>query len=784
MRKLTCILALLLGSITSNTFAQQISILNGSTVISGITVTVTPSSPPPNSATQCNTGPYQIGKNYSDGYTYSFTPAVTHFSLEMIRLHNDDTVQVSINGTGRNVSVWTPYAGGNCNLTSTGFVFPGNGLITTTGGATGPGQALQFELTAPTPNLITTVEVRHIRAANNNLASDVIYNAYFKDDTCALPFIAEADSPICAGEDLQLTVTNYPNTTYKWSTTAIPPVFSPSVDVREPILKNISPINTGQYFVVGTRGICTYNAMVDISISPAPSIGNVMQIGPLCPGGDDTMFVPTVNLPTGGTVYGWNKTLGTVATFNVLLGYAIPFPSVQITDRALYGIYAVDVQGCTTDTTDFYFDVLAGVAAGFTYNVIEGCDADSVIFTNTSVDNNTQSWTFGDNTPGSTDKDPVHAYIVPKPNDKARTYTARLIIGNASCADTVEHDIIIDHPLIPKFFISDDSICQGGNIIFSDSSRVKPGTIPVSMWDLGYGDFKQIVSLEHEHQYNVAGIYHPKLVLTDFLGCVDSYSLELVVDSVGGITFKTDRENVCLGEEITFTGEYYEGGANSVQWNFNDGVITPDARLVYHSYKEAGTYNVTYDIDYRICPDLTFSKDVVVKPFPSIYLGEDTAICLNGEPIYIGDLVNTNNTNGITYSWNTTTKDVSKGIYVRHPGKYAVTASLDGCTASDTVEVKKNCYINIPNAFTPNGDGSSDYFLPRQILSRNVSEFSMQIYNRWGAQVFATTATNGRGWDGRYNGEEQPVGVYVYTIQVTFGNGVTERYQGNVTLLK
>lgn len=783
MKNLTCILLLLLAGITFSTNAQQISILTGSTVINGVTVTVTPSTPPPNSATQCNTGPYQIGKNYADGYTYSFSPAVTHFSLEMIRFHNDDSVQLLVNGTPYNVTNAAAYTGGNCNLTTNGMAFPGNGLVTTTGGATGAGQGVQFEMSVA-PNLISTVEVRHIRAANNNLASDVIYSAYFKDDSCALAFIAKADSPICTGKDLQLTVTNYPNTTYTWSTTAIPPVFSPSVDVREPILKNISPINTGRYFVVGTRGICTYRDTLDISISPAPSIGNVMQVGPLCPGGDDTIYVPTVNLPTGGTVYGWNKTQGTVVTFDVSLGYAIPYPGVLITDRAWYGIYAVDVQGCVTDTTDFYFDVLAGVAAGFKYDVIEGCDADSVIFTNTSVDNNTQSWTFGDNSPVSTDKHPVHAYVIPKPNDKSRTYTATLIIGNASCADTAEQVITLNHPLIPKFYMNDDSICQGTTIIFSDSSLVKSGTAPTSMWDIGYGDIKQQFTLEHQYQYNVAGIYHPKLILTDYLGCVDSYSLELVVDSVGGITFNTDRDNVCIGEEITFTGAYYEGGANSVQWNFNDGVITPDERLVYHSYKEPGTYNITYDIDYRICPDLTFSKDVVVKPIPSIYLGEDTAICLNGEPIYIGDLFNANSNDDIKYTWNTTNKDVSKGIYVRHPGKYAVTADLDGCTASDTVEVKKNCYINIPNAFSPNGDGSSDYFLPRQILSRNVTQFSMQIYNRWGLQVFATNATGGRGWDGRYNGEEQPIGAYVYTIQVTFGNGVTERYQGNVTLLR
>ncbi len=127
---------------------------------------------------------------------------------------------------------------------------------------------------------------------------------------------------------------------------------------------------------------------------------------------------------------------------------------------------------------------------------------------------------------------------------------------------------------------------------------------------------------------------------------------------------------------------------------------------------------------------------------------------------------------------------MTSGIYIRHHGSYSVTADLDGCTASDTIVIDKNCYINIPNVFTPNGDGNGDYFLPRQLLSRNISKFEMHIYNRWGHEVFETMSINGRGWDGKLGGDDQPVGVYIYMINVTFANGITERYQGNVTLLR
>ena len=60
----------------------------------------------------------------------------------------------------------------------------------------------------------------------------------------------------------------------------------------------------------------------------------------------------------------------------------------------------------------------------------------------------------------------------------------------------------------------------------------------------------------------------------------------------------------------------------------------------------------------------------------------------------------------------------------------------------------------------------------------------MVIYNRWGEMIFETNSLNGRGWDGKVNDKEQPNGVYVYMIKVSFANGTNENYQGNVTLLR
>jgi len=110
--------------------------------------------------------------------------------------------------------------------------------------------------------------------------------------------------------------------------------------------------------------------------------------------------------------------------------------------------------------------------------------------------------------------------------------------------------------------------------------------------------------------------------------------------------------------------------------------------------------------------------------------------------------------------------------------------TIGGCSGTDSVLVDKDCYVNIPNSFTPDGDGTNDYFLPRQFLSRSINAFKMSIFNRWGQVIYESSTLGGRGWDGKFNSKDQPQGVYVYIIDVTFDNGVKEHYTGNVTLLR
>lgn len=86
-------------------------------------------------------------------------------------------------------------------------------------------------------------------------------------------------------------------------------------------------------------------------------------------------------------------------------------------------------------------------------------------------------------------------------------------------------------------------------------------------------------------------------------------------------------------------------------------------------------------------------------------------------------------------------------------------------------------FIEVPNVFTPNGDGVNDFYF---INSKGIIEMDLTIVNRWGETVFKSSDVNGK-WDGTSRGNLCADGVYFYIINA---KSKTQDYQkeGHVTL--
>lgn len=106
-----------------------------------------------------------------------------------------------------------------------------------------------------------------------------------------------------------------------------------------------------------------------------------------------------------------------------------------------------------------------------------------------------------------------------------------------------------------------------------------------------------------------------------------------------------------------------------------------------------------------------------------------------------------------------------------------------GCT--DTAMVKINVKYasksDLPNAFTPNGDGRNDVFRIENIQFDKMTEF--RIFNRWGRVVYETQNPL-KGWDGTIDGKPAATDVYFYSIRITLPDGTQRHLTGDVTLLR
>ncbi|WP_340153346.1 gliding motility-associated C-terminal domain-containing protein [uncultured Marivirga sp.] len=111
----------------------------------------------------------------------------------------------------------------------------------------------------------------------------------------------------------------------------------------------------------------------------------------------------------------------------------------------------------------------------------------------------------------------------------------------------------------------------------------------------------------------------------------------------------------------------------------------------------------------------------------------------------------------------------------------AVSASNDSVmSASNVITLFQPFSIELPTAFTPNGDGLNDSF---GAVAKGVKEYKMIIYNRFGDVVFSTSDINTK-WNGTVKGNEAPSGGYVYQVYARGNEGQGVDRSGKVILIK
>ena len=229
---------------------------------------------------------------------------------------------------------------------------------------------------------------------------------------------------------------------------------------------------------------------------------------------------------------------------------------------------------------------------------------------------------------------------------------------------------------------------------------------------------------------------------------------------------------VCEGERVQLYNRN-EGFYDEYLWSTGEDAPTVVV-TVADTYVLGAVNACIQDTLYDTLVLETLPRDIPVLP-------DDVKVCADSTVEITASVCAT-----CSFEWNT--GDTGLTIQPDGTGWYSVRqTNADGCIGSDSIFVEFticNSTYQIPNVFTPNGDGINDWF---EVEANGLVGYDLKIYNRWGEVLFESERSM-YGWNGRsLSGTEVPSGTYFYTIEAQVYENevlVSKTWTGHVTLLR
>ena len=244
---------------------------------------------------------------------------------------------------------------------------------------------------------------------------------------------------------------------------------------------------------------------------------------------------------------------------------------------------------------------------------------------------------------------------------------------------------------------------------------------------------------------------------------------------------------ICKDSLVQFVAKPVNGGAApAIQWQVNGLDVGSGATYSTSGLNDGDQVNCIMT-GSLVCSQPT-SADAMIRmtvyPLPTVAL-DSAVIIAAGSSVRLQPVVTGNIRD---YSWTPVTGldypsvagPVASPLVTTTYQLYVVT--YDGCHAKAAERVEVYYPLQMPGAFTPNGDGRNDVFRVPPVVPVTIR--SLAVFNRQGLRVFYTTDV-GAGWDGSFGGVAQPAGTYVW--ELAFVNPVTQKVEerkGTVILIR
>ncbi len=351
--------------------------------------------------------------------------------------------------------------------------------------------------------------------------------------------------------------------------------------------------------------------------------------------------------------------------------------------------------------------------------------------------------------------------------------------GCSAVSDTVK----IAFKASPIADFLDNNDCAKKAIPFTDLSTITSGS--VTSWSWNFGDAVTSNSINPVHTYTNPGTYTVTHVVNGSTGCTDTMIKTITIYFLPQAQFYENTP--CVGNLTQFRDSSKSVSGNITSWNWNFGDATSSTlQNPGHAFSSAQNYTVSLIVTSAFgCKD-TIKKGVTVISGPT------GAFSINPNPVEALENASftdlTTSPTAITnWFWNFGDATASNLQNPEHSfnsvGDFnviLVVKDINGCIDTVRQEITVISLPEVPTAFTPNGDGQNDLFLVRGGPFKTIN---VRIYNNWGQLIFETNDQLD-GWNGTYKGVDQPIGVFVWVVEVEMLNDKIIKKTGDVTLLR
>ncbi|MEE9438428.1 MAG: gliding motility-associated C-terminal domain-containing protein [Saprospiraceae bacterium] len=332
---------------------------------------------------------------------------------------------------------------------------------------------------------------------------------------------------------------------------------------------------------------------------------------------------------------------------------------------------------------------------------------------------------------------------------------------------------------------------------FTNLSSTDTDPIVSYSWNFGVGS-KPSTAIgpgPHSTLFESFGDKVASLTIESSRGCLVTQIVEFYVDPcckdtsnllVTGVA----TDVLCAGDDDGLVIANGQAGDPEYQYSLNGGSYQLSPQF---GNLKPGTYELRI-IDEKGCENNTTL--IILEPDPTIAnAGPDISVDLGYSGVVDASGSSDVNVDIVDISWSpldsflTCTKCYDPEILPPGNTTYTLTVTDEnGCTATDQVQFLVNIVrpIFTPNIFSPNDDGTNDFF---NIFGGPAVDYveSLKVFDRWGNMVYNGSPDINdptQGWDGFYKNRHVENGVYGWLAQVRFIDNETIAFSGDVTVMR